>query len=394
MSLPTVPHPEPAQSWRADYSRLENTAFERRRLRQLQAIVVGAGALGNEVVKALGLLGVGKMMIVDPDIVEPSNLTRSILFRTSGATGSNKARALAQAAAQIFPDTEIEAVEDEIAGLGFRPIAAADILFSCVDSESARLEIAYIATKLDRPVCDAGLGGPNYSHGRVTFFPGRPAACYCCGLSGRKRRELLTTWQSAVRSCWTSAAAVEQRPYPSTPTMAAVIGAMQVEIGLRRLLDSASEAWSIELTLALPVKAETFTLRRSEACPFHAPEACMISERDAEAVRGGNSRGLTIADLLASAPAVAGTEPVLLLDWPICVQARCGACRERWPPMQRVTVIRRRGACPHCGSNQVTEEETISRVSRSAPWAQLTPAELGIPEQHLHTIRFERDQPQ
>ncbi len=389
MSLPTVPHPEPARPWRADYSRLENTAFGRRRLRQLQAIVVGAGALGNEVVKALGLLGIGQMMIIDPDIVEPSNLTRSILFRTAGAAGSNKARALAQAAAPIFPDTEIEAVEEEIAGLGFRRIAAADILFSCVDSELARLEIAYIATKLDRPVCDAGLGGHNYSHGRVTFFPGRAAACYGCGLSGSKRRQLLTTWQSAVRSCWTHAAPAEERSYPSTPTMAAVIGAMQVEVGLRRLLEHASEAQSIELTLAPTVRAETFVLRRSEGCPFHAPEACLISEPDAEAVRGGR---LAIADLLASAPPVAGAEPVLLLDWPICVRARCGACGERWPPMQRMAVIRRRGACPRCGSNQVIEEETISRVNRSMPWARLTPAELGLPERHLHTIRFEKDE--
>ncbi len=44
-------------------------------------MVAGAGALGNEVVKNLALLGVGTILLVDLDLVEPSNLSRSVLFR-------------------------------------------------------------------------------------------------------------------------------------------------------------------------------------------------------------------------------------------------------------------------------------------------------------------------
>lgn len=44
-------------------------------------MVVGCGALGNEVLKNLVLFGIEHIVIVDFDTIEPSNLTRSILFR-------------------------------------------------------------------------------------------------------------------------------------------------------------------------------------------------------------------------------------------------------------------------------------------------------------------------
>ncbi|MFN5853975.1 MAG: HesA/MoeB/ThiF family protein, partial [Pirellulaceae bacterium] len=52
-------------------------------LRQARVLVVGAGALGNEVAKNLALSGVGQIWIVDRDLVEATNLTRCILFDSS-----------------------------------------------------------------------------------------------------------------------------------------------------------------------------------------------------------------------------------------------------------------------------------------------------------------------
>src|SRR5215813_11326227 len=63
-----------------DYSRLDSTIYNRARLSELSVMVVGAGALGNEVIKNLTLLGLGAIYIVDRDVIEPSNLTRSVLY--------------------------------------------------------------------------------------------------------------------------------------------------------------------------------------------------------------------------------------------------------------------------------------------------------------------------
>jgi hypothetical protein len=71
------------------------------------------------------------------------------------------------------------------------------------------------------------------------------------------------------------------------------------------------------------------------------------------------------------------------------VQAVCQECRKKWHPMRRVGWLRRRGVCPGCGSRRVREEETLTRVSLDSVWATATFAELGLPDRHLHTVRFE-----
>ena len=57
--------------------------------------MAGAGALGNEVVKNLALLGIGSMLVADFDTIEVSNLSRSVLFREADL-GRRKAEVVAQ----------------------------------------------------------------------------------------------------------------------------------------------------------------------------------------------------------------------------------------------------------------------------------------------------------
>ena len=64
------------------YSRFRLIAWwDQEKLARSRFLVVGAGALGNEVLKNLALLGVGYIHVVDFDRIEESNLTRSVLFR-------------------------------------------------------------------------------------------------------------------------------------------------------------------------------------------------------------------------------------------------------------------------------------------------------------------------
>ena len=50
-------------------------------MQNAKVLVIGAGALGNEVIKNLALMGVGYIFIVDFDKIEAANLSRSVLFR-------------------------------------------------------------------------------------------------------------------------------------------------------------------------------------------------------------------------------------------------------------------------------------------------------------------------
>ena len=78
------------------YSRLRLISWWRQeRLATAKVLVVGAGALGNEVIKNLALLGVGTTYLIDLDAIEASNLSRSVLFRAEDA-GRPKAEVAAR----------------------------------------------------------------------------------------------------------------------------------------------------------------------------------------------------------------------------------------------------------------------------------------------------------
>ena len=368
-----------------DYARLAHTVFNHGSVKDLRIVVVGAGALGNEVVKTLGLLGIGKITVVDPDIVKPSDLTRSLLLRSENVVGRNKAAALADCAGALFPDTVVTGISKEIADVGFQELALADLLFGCVDSDLARLEIAYISTQLDVPVLDGGLGAPEYSCGRVSFFPGSIGACFSCRLTQQRRRELLTIWEAASRPCWLEAHDLDRPSYPSTPMMAAVVGALQVELGLRRLLGDQergeSPATTVEIVLDPFPRLDVFTMSVSQTCPFHGA-GCTRSRVSAPS-------SATVRGLLGgvASEAAGGGPAVLVLDWPICASVRCAACDHRWLPMLRLAALRRSGVCPRCGSRDFIEEETLRMIEPDSRWADWSLGDLGLPEAHLHLVR-------
>jgi len=363
-----------------DYSRLEGTIYGSP-VRSLKLIVVGAGALGNEVVKTLGLLGVAEVTIVDPDSVEPSNLTRSILFRTSDCVGRNKAEAIAGAARPIFFETRFSAISREIADVGLARLADANVIFSCVDSDLARLEIAYVSTKLDVPCCDAGLGAGNYSHGRVTWFSGKSGACFGCMLPAQSRRELLTIWEATRTPCFQFAVGDDSAGIPTTPTMTAIVASIQVHIGLKNYFVRTQASQTLEVDLDGLTRLERLSLKRSEACPFHWPD---VHREQLIPMPAPKTR---IGEWLSELDPNPGTEACLSLDWPICTEIECRDCELCWSPMLRAAVFARL-VCPRCKSGNLIALECIRNVDQSCNWAGRHFADLCLPSDHLLTVRF------
>src|SRR4051812_49394563 len=91
-------HPQSLISW-----------WDQDRLRAATVMVVGAGALGNEIVKNLALAGVGRIVVADFDQIENSNLARCVFFRESDE-GRPKAEVLAARAMELNPDVDVVAV--------------------------------------------------------------------------------------------------------------------------------------------------------------------------------------------------------------------------------------------------------------------------------------------
>ncbi|MGQ9917881.1 MAG: ThiF family adenylyltransferase [Bryobacteraceae bacterium] len=230
--------------------------------------IIGLGALGNELFRQLGLLGVSEALLVDPDQVEPSNLAKCAFFRAPGAVGRPKAEVLAETGHAWFPATRWTPLPVEIADVGWRRLEELDLLFCGVDRDSARLEVARISTRLDLPVCDGGMSTSGAAAGRVTWFPGRGAACFCCRLTGLRRRERLQSWSSSAHPC-----RVPEEPggWSATPTLAAATAAWQVHCAFHWLNCGEPTARSIEFRLEEPCRLEELRIPADESCPFHSP---------------------------------------------------------------------------------------------------------------------------
>ena len=71
-----------------------------------RVLVVGAGALGNEIVKNLALLGVGNVLMADLDNIENSNLSRSVLYRARRTTASPRPPVAARVGQRNLPGHE------------------------------------------------------------------------------------------------------------------------------------------------------------------------------------------------------------------------------------------------------------------------------------------------
>lgn len=357
---------EAGEAERVDYGRLEGTAFERSFVEKLRVAVVGVGALGNEAAKTLGLAGAGEVLLVDPDRVEASNLTRSVLFRDGVSGGENKAAAAARVAARWFPETRWRALECEIADVGWAELRACDLLLGAVDRDSARLEMARIGSRLGVPVCDGGMKAGGWGV-RASWFPAPGGACFGCRLRAGVRRELLRTWSSAAYPCSGGDDAGGGRA--STPAQASVAGGLAVELGLRWLRGGEREAWSVEFTLDAAPRAEQMRVGVSEECPFHAGRAGEWREcegRFEEILREGERASW---------------------EWAVCRRARCVKCGAEWAPRMRTARLMRAGRCGKCGGAEVLALESVSEVRAGSVLARLRPEELGLPARHLYHIQ-------
>jgi adenylyltransferase/sulfurtransferase len=167
--------------------------WERETVQTARVMVVGAGALGNEVLKNLALMGVGYLFIVDFDDIEAANLSRSVLFREND-NGEPKAEVAARRIKELNPDVRVQYFQGDVTtdiGLGlFRRM---DAVVGCLDNREARLAINRFTYWLGMPWVDGAI---QELLGLVRVFGPGHGACYECTLTEQARREM-----SARYSC-------------------------------------------------------------------------------------------------------------------------------------------------------------------------------------------------
>jgi len=341
--------------------------WQRETIAGATAVVVGAGALGNEVVKNLVLLGWGRIAVVDFDRVEAANLTRSVFFRPSDVgSGIPKAVALAVRAGELNPDARIRPVcADVNGGLGLGWLCQADVVLGCLDNRLARLAINAMAQRAQTPWVDGAIAELDGSV--AVYLPGQ-GACYRCTL-GR------ADWQqiSHRRSCaWKEHQAWQLGKVATTPTIASVIGAMQVQEALKLLHGLPVQPGTKLHFLGAVNEADRTVYARRPDCVAHEAWGDVV-----ELPLG--SAHATLHDLLsAAAPHLPGTPAELCLTRDAIAALTCPGCGRRISlrPPRRVLAA---GAdrCPDCRLELQSPE--LLPVLAASDYGAFTLRELGVP---------------
>jgi len=125
-------------------------------LRKARVLVVGAGALGSEVVKNMAQLGVGTIVVVDFDLVEYANLNRG--FYSPGDLGIPKVTALARNIERIFPFCNVLPIQKRVEECSEDELNAR-IWVSALDSMAVRMWLCERSLKCKTPLVDGGFKG-------------------------------------------------------------------------------------------------------------------------------------------------------------------------------------------------------------------------------------------
>ena len=147
------------------------------KLRKAKVCVVGVGGIGNPVVTQLTAMGVGKLKIVDRDIIEISNLHRQHLY-TENDIGRVKVEAAKERLEKINSSVEIEALPNSVTKYTAESIVDGfDIVVDALDSIDARYALNDACIKLNIPLIYAGALGMLGSV--CTIIPNKTACLRC-----------------------------------------------------------------------------------------------------------------------------------------------------------------------------------------------------------------------
>ena len=307
-------------------------------------------------------MGLGTIYVIDLDVVEPSNLSRSVLFRSEDG-GRSKAEVAARAG-ELNPEIRLVPIHgDVITDLGLGAFADVELVIGCLDNREARLWVNRQCWKAGTPWIDAGI---QEIQGVVKVFVPPDSACYECAMTERDYQLLNLRYSCPLLSARTS------RPgkVPTAPTIASMMAALQVQEALKILH-------------GLPVAAGSAMVYNGVGNQFYSTrlprrEDCLSHETYPEPVELPLSSRSSVAQLFEAArPHVEGPLE-LVLDRELVVALECPRCEWRGAVMRpRIKVRADEAVCPNC--RESARPEFASAVEESSPLADQPLCRVGIP---------------
>lgn len=109
---------------------------------QSHVMVIGIGGVGSWAVEALARTGIGRLTLVDMDVVAASNINRQ-LPAMSSTLGHDKVAVMAERCRQINPRMQVDVIDDYLSPENVKEflVDAPDVILDCIDDVKAKLAL-------------------------------------------------------------------------------------------------------------------------------------------------------------------------------------------------------------------------------------------------------------
>jgi molybdopterin-synthase adenylyltransferase len=284
--------------------------FSQDRVSAMKIGLVGAGAVGNEVLKNCLLMGVGAVDVFDFDTTELSNLTRSVFLRESDV-GINKAQAAVARAQELHPNTQLTAITGAISKtLPLSRFAQYDVVVAAVDNIEARLRINDMALITEVAWINVAIDARSTM---IEIFPNsaETQACYACNLPDSAFERIAQRY-----SCGgLQRAASFQRTVPTTAITASAAAALATGELLRHLHKASADSQRVFFDTVTP------TVSRGVLSAANAERGCPGC--------GVHSGGRVLETSLKTLQSAIANQPNALVYFsdPIILGCVCSQCK-------------------------------------------------------------------
>jgi molybdopterin/thiamine biosynthesis adenylyltransferase len=194
-------------------------------------VLVGVGAIGSYVATILASSGIGKLVIIEFDTIELSNLNRQLLFRNEDV-GKPKAEIAAQRLRELNPDIIIEFHQGKMEEVPVAVYKEANVIIGCLDTFIGRRWLSSMALNVKKPLI---LGGMFAFLGDVQVIIPFKTACFEC--------QPLVPDEELAQACTpfgverqTEREVEEDPKLPAISTLSSIIGGVMAQEALKLIL--------------------------------------------------------------------------------------------------------------------------------------------------------------
>lgn len=215
-------------------------------LNETSVAIVGLGGTGSIVAHQLAHLGVGRLLLIDHDVVDATNLNR-LLGATPSDVGKLKVEVARAAVQAINPSVQCEVIAGDVVDENVaKRLLAMDFVFGCTDSMASRAVLNQLAYQFLIPTVDMGVA-IHVTDGRVDSITGRAQmlapglGCLVCadGIDGQRVRwEMMTPAQRSADPYFVGASV----PQPAVLPLNGMVTSAAVTMFLSALTAYPSEA--------------------------------------------------------------------------------------------------------------------------------------------------------